>query len=285
MQLNVIHFKQKIDRLEELYAEVTENLFNKKHEAYSKSLFEYTELKKEILLSLFEVPIHKTDTKYFGDLRKSLQRLTLNGDPFLPDKNKIGAEFREIIEALYFDLDIKLTNQEYDKFGHEHFYSWFSGGEYAKALIKSQLLFLKAERVPKELIDFAKEIRSCFAFQRYIASYALCRTLFEIAVRGIFESNKLHRYETEFAKPTIKYFNEKVKSKERSTIDEFDPSLFDRIEILIMLTKFKNLKNDLHEVRTLGNSIIHENRTANKDTATEMIQKTFNLIHNLYEAN
>jgi len=241
MQLNVIHFKQKIDRLEELYAEVIENIFNKKDEAYSKSLFEYTELKKEILLSLFEVPIHKTDTKYFGDLRKSLQKLTLNGDPFLPDKNKIGAEFKEVIEALYFDLEIKLTNQEYDKLGHDHFYSWFSGEEYAEALIKSQLLFLKTESVPKELSDFAKEIRSCFAFQRYIASYALCRTLFEIAVRGIFESNKLHLYETKFAKPTIEYFNEKIKSHNQATVDEFDPNLFDRIEILIKLSKFQKL--------------------------------------------
>jgi len=285
MQLNVIQFKQKIDRLEDMFGEVLESLTSKKDEAYLKAISEYTDLKKEILLSLFEAPIHQTDTKHFVELRKTLQRLTLNGDPFLPDKNKIGAEFKEVTEALYHDLDIRLTNQEYDKLGEEHFYSWFSGEEYAKALIKSQLLFLKAERIPKELSDFANEIRSCFAFQKYIASYALCRTLLEIAVRGIFESNKLHRYETKFAKPTIEYFNEKIKSENQSTIDKFDPNLFDRIEILIKLHKFQNLKNDLHEVRILGNSIVHGNRTANKETAMEMIQKTFNLVHNLYEAN
>ena len=104
-------------------------------------------------------------------------------------------------------------------------------------------------------------------------------------MRSIFESNKLHRYETKNAKPTIEYFNEKKKSKRYPTIDEFEPDLFDHIEILTKLHKVQNLKNDLHEVRILGNSIVHGNRTANKETATEMIQKTFNLVHNLYEAN
>ena len=281
MQLNALQLKQKIDQLEELYQKVIEEIFSDDLDT-TPNIDAYKAKKKEILLSLFENPIHIMDSKYFSDVRKNLQRLTLNGDPFLPEVIGDDEKKADAIRLIKKLLEVELTPEEYKKYGEKYFYEWFSGEEYAEALIKSQLLILRTGKIPKELRHFADEIRSCYAFQKYTAAFTLCRTLLEISVVNIFESNKLHLYDTPFAEPTIEYYESKNSDK---AIDKFDPNLFDRIKILAKLPKFENLESQLHDVRILGNSIIHGNRVATYRTATDMIQKTFNVIHNLYEAN
>lgn len=284
MHLDVIRLKQKIDRLEELFYQIIEGL--SKESIDNEVVAKYKQLKKEILLSLFEAPVHKTESKHFADVRKTLQRLTLSGDPFLPERDEVEVEFKEVTSALYKDLDIELAQEEYDDLGQEYFYSWFSGEAYAEALLKSQLLILRSERLPEELNHFADEIRSCYAFQNYTAAYALCRTLFEIAVRDLFVSNGLHVNGSKYSEYTWQYLRDKNKKGNKiTTIDDFDPKLFDRIEILLMLPKFAHFNNEMHEVRELGNSIVHANRRGTKKTATKMIQLTFQTIHNLYEEN
>ena len=281
MQLNAIQLKHKIDRLEELFSKVIEEIFSDDSDS-TPSIDAYKDLKKDILLSLFENPIHIMDSKYFYDVRKNLQKLTLNGDPFLPEIENVDEKKAEGIAMIKKLLDVELTSEEYKKYGEEHFYSYFSGEEYAENLIKSQLLILRAGKVPKELGHFANEIRSCYAFQNYTAAFTLCRTLLEISVVNIYDLNKLNLYDTKFAEPTIEYFNSKNRG---STIENYVPDLFDRIKILAKLPKFEKLESQLHDVRILGNSIVHGNRIATWKSSTKMIQKTFNLVHNLYEVN
>ena len=285
MHLDIIKLKNKIDTLEELYHSVIEKLRLGDSEHYSKAVKEYTDLKKELLLQLYEKPIHLADTQHFSDVRKLLQRLTLHGDPFIPDKKSFGENFNEIIDALNLDLSIKFEWKEIENIASKEFHSWFSGEEYVMAMFKSQMLILKAGRLPKFLNGFVNQIRISFAFQLYSASYALCRTILEIAVRDLYESNKLHKYDTEHAKHTVEYFKEKNKDNKKATIDKFDPDLYDRIEILSKLSQFSEFKGKMHDVRMDANSLIHANRMANAEEAKHMIQNTFGLIHNLYEAN
>lgn len=259
MQLNVIQLKQKIDRLQKLYPRAIDEILSEDL-GTTPNVDDYKNLKKEILLSHFDYPIHTMDSKYFSDLRKRLQKLTLNGDRFLPVVDSKETKKAGAIKILNDILEIELTPEEYKKYGDKYFHDWFSGEEYAGALIKSHLLILKTGRIPKKLGYFVDEIRNCYAFQRYTAAFTLCRTLLEIAVVNIFESNKLHCYDLFSADPTIEYF-ESNKSSVKA-IDKFVPNLFYRIKILAKLTKFEKLETQLHNVRILGNSIIHGNRVA-----------------------
>ena len=148
----------------------------------------------------------------------------------------------------------------------DEFYSWFSGEEYVREKMKSQLLFLQTERLPENFKSFVREIQECFIFQKYIVASVLCRTVLEIAIRDLFDKNEL-------------------KSENSKYGEDFDLTLYKRMNIMSLVKKFSPYSKAMHDARTDGNSLIHGNRTVDWDTCADMIKKTFFLIHHLYEVN
>ncbi len=257
MHLDVIKISRIISRMEELYNRILTSTFD--GEMDKEAVHEYKETKKELLLYLFDKPIQTTDSKYFADVRKRLQRLTLNGDPFIPDRSFDDESLNKTLKIFKDLLDPEFSFDELSKIASDHFYSWFCGEDYVENKLRSQILFLQTERLPEHFKAFVTEIQDCYNFQQYIAATVLCRTILEIAVKDLFQSNNLS-------------------GGKRLT-------LFQRMEKLSYLPKFALYKPDMDDVRELGNSIIHGEETANRETSTEMIKKTFFLIHHLYEVN
>lgn len=283
MRLDAFKLQTKINRMETLYLQLLENLklggdFN------SEDLDEYRTLKKEILLSLIDEPIHHTESSYFPEVRRVLQKLTLEGDPYLPahldthDKDVI-----EFLKAIRSDLDIDLS-EEIEQLASDEFYSWYSGEQYVLEKIKGQLLILQSERLPQYLSDFVYEIRECFAFQRYIAAFVLCRTVFEIAVRDLTQKRRLLTENSKDWNYVKDYVAQQLENNNR-TLEKYLPTLEVYIDLLSHVPPFENFKQKMHELRIEGNRVIHANKTVGKSESQKMIKDTFWLIHKLYEVN
>tara|TARA_R110000868_G_scaffold306734_3_gene568095 strand:- start:24389 stop:25240 length:852 start_codon:yes stop_codon:yes gene_type:complete len=283
MQLDVIKLSQMIDKMEEYFGSIfsTENDELEIEQALTK----YVQAKKDLLLYLFDKPIQITDTKHFAEVRKRLQRLALNGDPFLPDKIEGDSKFNDTLAKFNGFLDPEFSINEVQQLASDEFYSWFSGEDYVINKIKSQLLFLQTERLPQHFKDFVTEIQDCYNFQKYIAASVLCRTVLEITIRDLFNQNKLSNTSSKYWTEIESFYEKKRVENKNFYIETFDPTLNERIIIISLVTKFSAYSNEMHEVRIMGNSIVHGNRTANRETCTELIKKTFFLIHHLYEVN
>ncbi len=283
MHLDVIKLSRIINQLEELFRKILTGLIE--DEFNTQALGDYLRLKKELLIYLFDKPIQITDSKNFAGVRERLQRLTLNGDPFLPDnlnqkkiENNEGFDFTKIFEP-------EFTFNEVEELASSKFYSWFSGEEYVINKMKSQILFLQTERLPENFQSFIREIQECYVFQNYIAAFVLCRTVTDIAIRDLFDRNKLQSDHSKYWDDIKGYYEKKRENNNHFTIEDFVPNLFERMNIMGLVPKFSLYKNEMHEVRSMGNSIIHGNSVPNHETCTEMIKKTFFLIHHLYEVN
>lgn len=107
-----------------------------------------------------------------------------------------GIKPDRIIETLFSTVTKKeykideLTEDDFDDWGSDLFYSWYSHYEYIEALADLRPLILKTR--PNTLIaTFVSEIRQCYAFQQYNAAYSLCRTLIEACVREIIVQKRL----------------------------------------------------------------------------------------------
>lgn len=283
MHLDEMKLSRIINRLEELYNKVISSAFDSNID--KEALNEYRESKKELLLYLFDKPIQITDSKHFAEVRKRLQRLTLNGDPFLPDKSFDDEKFNKALNMFKDLLEPEFSSEEIDDLAWKYFYDFFSGQDYVLHKMKSQLLFLQTERLPENFKAFITEIQECFIFQKYIAATVLCRTVLEIAIRDLFKQNKLSSEKSRYWPEIEPFFQKKREENKSFFIEDFDPTLNERMNIMSLVEKFSPYTKEMHEVRTLGNSIVHGNRISNRETCSEMIKKTFLLIHHLYEVN
>ncbi len=82
-----------------------------------------------------------------------------------------------------FNLEMTDWNELYEIASNELF-SWFGPADYIQRLIEIGVLVIDIV-VPKELEVLVEEARRCFAFERYIAVYSICRTILEVSIRDI----------------------------------------------------------------------------------------------------
>lgn len=282
MRLDAIKMQSKINRMEELYHQILKGIIQN-GEINFDATEEYRSLKKEILLSLFDEPIHYTEDKYFPDVRESLQKLTLNGDPFFDHKISGNEDIDKLFTAFSDMLDIDISH-EIDQLALDEFYSWFSGEEYIRQKIKGQLLILQSERLPQFLSDYVNEIRECFIFQQYIAAFVLCRTVFEIATRDLVQKKRLLKEGSENWDYVKDYVAQQLEKNNR-TLEKYDPTLKIYIDLLSLVPSFENFKGDMHNLRIEGNRVVHANKTVGRLECQKMVKDTFWLIHKLYEAS
>ena len=62
-------------------------------------------------------------------------------------------------------------------------------------------------------------------------------------------------------------------------------SLFQKMLALEKLGKFSGYSGGMHTIRKTTNDLLHLNRIVKRDESSRLVKQTFNLIHNLYEAN
>jgi len=152
--------------------DLSENMW----EDFGHNVVAYMELRRGIqkrILDLPSVPIE--DTAAADVLRK-----IVNGEGLPSDR---------VIEHLVrnSDKDYKInafTNEELDELGHELFYPWFSHYDYIQGLAELRPLILR-HTVPEHVSRLVTEIKECYAFQQYDATYSMCRTLIEACIRDI----------------------------------------------------------------------------------------------------
>lgn len=281
MRLDAIKLQAKINRMEELYLQILDEL-RKNRKFNSKTVNEYKDLKKEILLSLYHEPIHHMEDRYFPEVRRALQKLTLDGDPYLPPEiDSQNDNLKEFHQSFRKVLDIDLSN-EIEQLASDEFYSWFSGEDYVLNKIKGQLLILQAERLPQFLLDYVDEIRECFTFQQYIAAFVLCRTVFEIAVRDLTQKRQLLSSNSKDWHYVEGYIKQQLEKNNRS-LKKYVPTLEVYIDLLSLVPPFKKFKNEMHNLRIEGNRVVHANKNIGKSECQKMVKDTFWLIHELYE--
>ncbi|MGM0586923.1 MAG: hypothetical protein ACQETE_00770 [Bacteroidota bacterium] len=295
-----------MDKLETIFAKIIDGLFQDlesiDHKTSKKELDrlskEYRGLKKRILLTLFEQPIHKIDSPYLSDIRKKLQKLTIDGDPFIPKslkKDNVGKHIFDLLEVQF----------SMDDLAQKHYYPSHSPLDYMESMIKSNLIFIKHDQIPDKLKKYVQEIRECIAMENTLAAISLLRTTIEIAIANIAKMNGLD----DMTNPTSKevsdfwldYKNDiENDSNSKFLITEADAnelSLGKLQELIYKLDKFKPLNDELFQIRKVTNAIIHGNerpvrikgqngkeRFINM-TNKELLDRSFQVIHELYEAN
>ena len=185
----------------------------------------------------------------------------------------------------------------------EEYLSWFSYLDYAQAKLEGAVLVVNAGELPPDLMHFVTEIQECYAFQRYTAVYALCRTALEAGLLPVYRANQLAHPDSrnsQYVRKRIEGTKMKSEKKKRLTaysqlysnltLDDFSPSLEQMITRLCWLSNYSKakvgdelLRSLLHDIRDRGNSMIHANMTANRQSARQMMIDLFQALHALHE--
>ena len=121
--------------------------------------------------------------------------------------------------------------------------------------------------VPKILMKFVDEARSCFAFQQYNALCSLCRTILEVAVRDICKRKQF-----------IKENNDNV--------IPFDNYNKDNISQLINKISWGELRKKIKDIYYNKTSfLIHGHKTIKRKEAKELFRETIMVVQYLYSKN
>ena len=78
----------------------------------------------------------------------------------------------------------KFDDHQLQELGEHLFYSWFSHYEYVHGLSELRPMVLRAG-TSDAVSRLVGQVRSCYAFQQYDATYGLCRTVIEASIRDI----------------------------------------------------------------------------------------------------
>lgn len=258
---------QKVQKLESLYNAVLDAAIEDRDvEKAHEHLKEYQEVRQSIRLKLFSNSVmHLPDVED----KKVLTHLQLisSGDD-LPSP---------FLKGLFQDqLDIERLQNLSD----EHFFSWFDPFDYIEGLYAVGSLVVGSGKVPRRLESLIGELRHCFVFKQYHATYALCRTALEISIRDVFEQEGLNDPHSE----NYIYVEQRIsKSNRRWFMDAPDPSLAQMIGMLCLLRSYRHLKRELRNIVSRGNDIVHGFKTATREDSERMMRSTLRAIHDLYE--
>lgn len=146
-----------------------------------KLLDEFRGIKKTLKIGLIDTAISKIENKEAQRIMNQIVgEHVFEADKIIADLEGLSGNKYNVNE---------LDPEETEQLESDLFYSWFSGYEYISGLYEIGAIILGVS-VPKILVDFVSEARSCFAFQQYNALYSLCRTIIEVAVRDICKRKK-----------------------------------------------------------------------------------------------
>ncbi|MFH1930547.1 MAG: hypothetical protein ABIN18_03020 [Pseudomonadota bacterium] len=156
-------------------------------------------------------------------------------------------------------LPDEFSDEDMDTIGSDLFYSWFSHFEYVTGLSELRPLVIRTP-VRGNIVQMVKQIKDCYAFQQYEATYSLCRTVIESSIRDICVRCNLFPDLEEnvilFEKFTWRELREKVSSG--------------------------SLEDDLKQIYSDLSMALHGRKTVSKDEARLAFEKTLQAVERLY---
>jgi len=216
---------------------------------------EYIVSKKEAKILLAERPSIQIINREAQDIiRKISHEEPLEIDRYI---DLIWAELNQEIHWEEFNWD------EIEHLAEKHFLIWGSHLDYTRHYLSISSLILGIN-VPDILKAFVLEAKYCFAFEKYIAVYALCRTILETSIRdmcirkGIIQRNK-------------------------DNIIDF--SKYRISEDMIYKVSSGDLKKEMVDIYKDTSFLIHGHKTIDNKKAQEMFKRTLKTVENLYKSH
>ena len=135
----------------------------------------------------------------------------------------------------------------------DSFYTWTSGGDYVSILYEFPSLVLPESSIAHSIHQAVKEARVSYAFQNYLAVCSLSRTILEIVVKQICESERC----------------------------ALKTSLWETTAELCRMRRYAALKRPLDGIRRRANEIVHGERSIDHGEARELFRRTLCIVRNL----
>ena len=237
------------------------------------SLDKKLSVERKVVLKLLE--------KFF-DKQKNLSLNDYNTIMELYDN--LSTEDKKELDFLFLSDD--LTPKEERELAEEFYDTIYIGEFYIRDLYNCGVLIARIGSLPEFLKDFINEVRECFAFEKYLAVCALCRTILEISIRDLYDLEGFNDKKSEEHAIAENYFREKKKGDKRKYVEDYNISLHDMMNILCRLPEYENFRQKIQEIRELKtemNRVIHGNKTSTRKESKNMIKRSLELIHNLYD--
>lgn len=157
----------------------------------------------------------------------------------------------------------ELSWDEADEIGSDLLYSWISHYEFVRDIFKVNTLILRAT-IPDELRQYINEARNCFAFQQYNATISLCRTILEAAAKDICEKKGFFEPHGE-------------------NVIEINPEKFNQLIKSASSGKLKKRAVRLYYRDACP--VVHGDKSVTSVEAINTLQKTTEIVQQLYSAN
>jgi hypothetical protein len=235
------------------------NLFEKRKitdtENYINSIIKcfvlYLAYKKSIKKKLAILPVVSFDSKQYKTYAKAIQ----NNELLYLDKKIEKIKDKEFFKSIYEDQELNFD--ELYEIGGIYFPS---SAEIMANLLEISSVLTTIE-ISEDLRQFIDEARDSFAFGKYNAVYALCRTILETALRDI-----------GIKKGLIK----KVRNS-KQFYDEYPPyKIIEEISPQHLTIKIKGLYDRL-------SSLIHGFNTVDRKTSQKTLFETLKIVEELYD--
>lgn len=235
-------------------------------------LDEWIRVRKQIRLATLETPVLSIPGPVNKEARTIIQKIKL-GEKLPLEKIFNGTALEELFED-------ELSDDEIDSLESDVFYSWFSGYDYVRDLYGVGTLIAGVGELPSSLSLFVDELRQCYVFQRYLAIYALCRTVIEITIQDIYKKNDLDDPKSE---NRIRVKALILQTDPNFQFPDSAPTLYQMIKMLTSLRSYKLMGDRLHNIRKKTNSLVHGNRDIGGVKPAEIMRETLQAVHDLYE--
>ena len=193
----------------------------------------------------------------------------------------LSTEAKNELDFLFFKDD--LTPEEERELAEEFFDTIYFGESYIRDLYNCGILIARIGSLPEFLKDFINEVRECFAFEKYLAVCALCRTILEISIRDLYNLEGFNDKKSQEHAIAEGYFSKKKKGSKWKYAEDYNISLHDMTNVLCKLPEYENFRQEIRDLKTEMNRVIHGNKTSNREESKNMIKRTLELIHNLYD--
>lgn len=242
-----------------------------------ESLESYIKIKREIREYFLEKSVDLLPDDSSDESRSYIQRI-LNGEKTNLERLFEGTPFEELLHDGY-DLS------KLDDLASDHFYSWYNGYDYIEGVLEIGAIVLRVEKIPNEMADYLNQMRSCFAFQQYLAVCVLCRTLIEITLRHICKLEGF--FNPEHLNYRIKYtLYQRKADKDGRNFKIPEDYLMQPSDLRYLLNTnnhFKKFREPIAQLYSDLSRVVHGNRTIKKEECKTLAKKTMQLIHDLYE--
>ncbi len=212
------------------------------------AIMKYSTTMKKIKIQLIEFP----SPAVFDPKAKEILRKIAVGESFPADQYVKSIEQNFELEGL-----TELDDGEVEDLIQPLFYTWFGPYEYVRDSFEIGSAIVSSS-VPDNLRVYIIEAKQCYAFQQYIATCSMCRTILETAVRDICIKRK-------FIRSNASPFETHSWSELRDLVSK--GALNQQIKSI-----YKNLSN-----------MMHGHKTASRKDALTYFRSTLKAIHLLYD--